>query len=80
MIVITPAHIHENQAIYGTDISFRMLVRICGGWNEVFDAILDDQFPNEYREQINEVVNRDEITARAQYRLARALERLQGCP
>ena len=73
-IDISPSLIEENQARYGTRVSFWMLVQACGGWNEALDAILDDSLPADLRQEANEVVDRTELIARSHYRLARALE------
>lgn len=57
-------------------VSFRELVHRLGGFNEVYDAILDDSIePPLIRLYANEIVDRQEIRARANYRLARAMER-----
>lgn len=65
----------ENWARYGSRVTWWMCVQAAGGWNEALDAVLDDRFPAAYRAEINELVKRDEVVARAHYRLARQLER-----
>ncbi len=69
----------ENRQRYGLDVSWWSIVQACGGWNEALDAILEDTLPPDIREEANLLVSRQELIGRAQFRLARELQRLREC-
>jgi hypothetical protein len=83
---ITEAELAQFRELFHAPgrVSWRGLVYVLKDHNRILDLILDDGFPTELvvdpsttielRREVNEVVQRQEVVARAHYRLARALE------